>query len=114
MEFFRFLEKESEVLDRGLLILGILAAMIKLFLLFALTAAGAKAVQHESNLWEFVAVIVSLFTYWFSQGFVLRRMPAVPLICCRQVWPPSRECSMVPSSATTQICESSRTHKPCR
>lgn len=77
MEFFRFLEKESEALDRRLLILGGLAAMINLFLLFALTGAGSKAVQHESNLWEFVAVIVGLFAYWFSQGFVLRRMTVV-------------------------------------
>src|SRR5271165_2232638 len=77
MEFFRFLEKESEVLDRRLLILGCLAAMINLFLLFALTTAGTKAVHHESNVWELVAVIVGLFTYWFSQGFVLRRMTMV-------------------------------------
>jgi putative ATP-binding cassette transporter len=74
MEFFRFLEKESEVLDRRLLILSFLAAMINLFLLFALTAAAGKAIQRESSLWEFGAVLVGLFTYWFSQGFVLRRM----------------------------------------
>jgi putative ATP-binding cassette transporter len=77
MEFFRFLEKESDVLDRRLLILSILAAVVNLLLLFALTAAGAKAVQHESNLLEFAAVMAGLFTYWFSQGFVLRRMTLV-------------------------------------
>ena len=77
MEFYRFLEKESEALDRRLLILGCLAAMTNLFLLFVLTIASAKAVQHQSNLWELAAVIVGLFTYWFSQGFVLRRMTVV-------------------------------------
>ena len=40
MEFFTFLEKESKALDRRLLILGALAAMINLFLLFALTSAA--------------------------------------------------------------------------
>jgi hypothetical protein len=63
----------------AILLLSFLAATINLFLLFLLTAAGAKAVQHESNLWEFVAVIVGLFTYWVSQGFVLRRMTVVVL-----------------------------------
>jgi putative pyoverdin transport system ATP-binding/permease protein len=77
MEFFKFLEKESEVLDRRLLLLGVLAAMANLFLLFALTAAGIKVVQHESNLWEFMAVIAGLVTYWVCQGFVLRRMTVV-------------------------------------
>ena len=74
MEFFRFLEKESEALDRRLLLLAGLAAVINLFLLFALTAAGGKAVQNESNVWELGCVILGLFSYWFSEGFVLRRM----------------------------------------
>jgi hypothetical protein len=54
MEFFKFLEKESEVLDRRLLLLGFLAATDNLFLLFALTAASSKAVQQNrpfGNLW---------------------------------------------------------------
>ena len=63
----QILRKESEVLDRRLLLLGFLAATDNLFLLFALTAASSKAVQQESTLWEFVAVIVCLFTYWVSQ-----------------------------------------------
>ena len=74
MEFFRFLEKESEALDRRLLLLAGLAAVINLFLLFALTAAGAKVLQNESNVWELGCVILGLFSYWFSEGFVLRRM----------------------------------------
>jgi putative ATP-binding cassette transporter len=74
MEFFTFLEKESNALDRRLLILGGLAAMINLFLLFALTAAANKAVQHEPMLWDLTIVAIGLFSYWISEGFVLRRM----------------------------------------
>jgi putative ATP-binding cassette transporter len=74
MEFFRFLEKESAALDRRLLLLACLAAMINLVLLFALTAAGAKAVQNESDVWELGFVILGLLCYWFSEGFVMRRM----------------------------------------
>ena len=74
MEFFRFLEKESEALDRRLLLLGALVGVINLFLLFALTAGARNAVQNESNVWQLGCVIVGLFSYWFSQGFVLRRL----------------------------------------
>jgi putative pyoverdin transport system ATP-binding/permease protein len=74
MEFFRFLEKESSTLDRRLLLLACLAAVVNLVLLFALTTAGAKAVQNESNVWELGFVILGLFSYWFSEGFVLQRM----------------------------------------
>ena len=74
MEFFTFLEKEAKALDRRLLILGALAAMINLFLLFALTAAATKALQHEPMLWELTVVAIGLFSYWISEGFVLRRM----------------------------------------
>jgi putative pyoverdin transport system ATP-binding/permease protein len=77
MEFFTFLEKESKALDRRLLILGALAAMINLFLLFALTAAANKVVQHESTLWDLTIVAIGLFSYWISEGFVLRRMTVV-------------------------------------
>ena len=77
MEFFTFLEKESKALDRRLLILGALAAMINLFLLFALTAAANKAVQHESMLWDLTIVAIGLFSYWISEGFVRRRMTVV-------------------------------------
>ena len=77
MEFFTFLEKESKALDRRLLILGALAAMINLFLLFALTSAAYKAVQPESMLWDLTIVVVGLLSYWISEGFVLRRMTVV-------------------------------------
>lgn len=77
MEFFKFLEKESSALDRRLLLLACLAAVINLVLLFALTTAGAKAVQNESNVWELGFVILGLFSYWFSEGFVLNRMTVV-------------------------------------
>jgi hypothetical protein len=42
MEFFRFKEKESKALDRRLLVLAGLAAVINLAPLFALTVAGEK------------------------------------------------------------------------
>lgn len=77
MEFFTFLEKESKALDRRLLIVGALAAMINLFLLFALTAAAYKAVQRESMLWDLTIVAIGLFSYWISEGFVLQRMTVV-------------------------------------
>ena len=77
MEFFKFLERESKAFDRRVLILGALVAMTNLLVLFALTAAGGKAVQRESNLWELIIVAAGLLTYWFSQGFVLRRMTVV-------------------------------------
>lgn len=77
MEFFTFLEKESKALDRRLLILAAIASMINLFLLFALTAAANKAVQHESILWDLTIVAIGLFSYWISKGFVLRRITLV-------------------------------------
>jgi len=77
MEFLKFLERESQAFDRRVLILGALVAMTNLVVLFALTAAGGKAIQRESNLWELIIVAAGLLTYWFSQGFVLRRMTVV-------------------------------------
>jgi Zn-dependent protease with chaperone function len=77
MEFLKFLERESQAFDRRVLILGALVAMTNLVVLFALTTAGGKAIQRESNLWELIIVAAGLLTYWFSQGFVLRRMTVV-------------------------------------
>jgi putative pyoverdin transport system ATP-binding/permease protein len=77
MEFFKFLERESEAFDRRLLILDAIVAMTNLFLLFTLTAAAGKAVHQESNLWELIIVIVGLLAYWFSEGFVLRRITVI-------------------------------------
>jgi putative ATP-binding cassette transporter len=77
MEFFKFLERESEAFDRRLLILGALVAMTNLLVLFAITAAGGKAIQHESSLWELIIVAAGLSSYWFSEGFVLRRITVV-------------------------------------
>jgi putative pyoverdin transport system ATP-binding/permease protein len=77
MEFLKFLERESQAFDRRVLILGALVAMTNLVVLFALTAAGGKAIHRESNLWELIIVAAGLLTYWFSQGFVLRRMTVV-------------------------------------
>jgi putative pyoverdin transport system ATP-binding/permease protein len=77
MEFFRFIERESEAFDRRVLILGALVAMTNLLVLFALTAASGKAVQQESNLWELIIVAAGVLTYWFGQGFVLRRTAVV-------------------------------------
>ena len=51
--------------------------MINLFLLLTLTAAANKAVQHESALWDIAIVTIGLFSYWVSEGFVLRRMTVV-------------------------------------
>ena len=77
MEFFKFLERESDAFDRRLLVLGALVAMANLLVLFALTAAGGKAVQQESNLWELVIASAGLLTYWFGEGLVLRRTTVV-------------------------------------
>jgi len=77
MDFFKFLERESETFDRRLLLLDAIVAMTNLFLLFTLTAAGGKAVHQESNLWELILVVVGLLTYWVSEGFVLRRITVV-------------------------------------
>ena len=51
--------------------------MINLFLLLTLTAAANKAVQHESALWDIAIVTIARFSYWVSEGFVLRRMTVV-------------------------------------
>src|ERR1700752_1340406 len=77
MEFFRFIERESEAFPRRVLILGALVAMANLLVLFALTAAGGKAVQQESNLWELIIAAAGLLTYWFGEGLVLRRTTVV-------------------------------------
>jgi putative pyoverdin transport system ATP-binding/permease protein len=77
MEFFKFLERESDAFDRRLLILAALVAMTNLLVLFAITAAAGKAIQHESNLWEVIIVAAGLLSYWVSEGFVLRRTTVV-------------------------------------
>ena len=77
MELLKFLGRETKGLDRRLLVLGVFAGALKLFILFALTLASANAVQHQSNFWELGAVVVALWALWLSEGSVLRRIALV-------------------------------------
>lgn len=77
MEFFRFLEKESKALDRRLLILGVIAGMLNMFIIFTLTVAAGKAVQSESNLWQLAIVALTLFGFWLSESTLMRHMTVI-------------------------------------
>ena len=77
MEFFRFLEKESKALDRRLLILGVIAGMLNMFIIFTLTVAAGKAVQSESNLWQLAIVVLALFGFWLSESTLMRHMTMI-------------------------------------
>jgi putative pyoverdin transport system ATP-binding/permease protein len=77
MEFFRFLEKESKALDRRLMILGIIAGMLNMFIIFTLTVAAGKATQSESNLKELAMVAFALAAYWLSEGTLMRHMTVI-------------------------------------
>ncbi|MBV9297905.1 MAG: ATP-binding cassette domain-containing protein, partial [Verrucomicrobia bacterium] len=78
MELFKFLQKESDVFDRRILVLGSLAGMLNLLIIFALTAAAAAAaVQSQSDLPELIRVMLALSLFWFSQIFLLRRMTLI-------------------------------------
>jgi putative pyoverdin transport system ATP-binding/permease protein len=77
MEFFRFLERESKALDRRLLVLGIIAGMLNMFIIFTLTVAAGKATQSASNLWELAMVALALAGYWLSEGTLMRHMTVI-------------------------------------
>src|ERR1700736_2661920 len=77
MEFFRFLEKESKALDRRLLILGVIAGMLNMFIIFTLMVAAGKAVQSEANLWQFAIVALALFAFWLSESTLMRHMTVI-------------------------------------
>ena len=77
MEFFRFLEKESKALDRRLLILGVIAGMLNMFIIFTLTVAAGKAAQSASNLSELAMVVLALGAFWLSEGTLMRHMTVI-------------------------------------
>ena len=77
MEIFRFLERESKALDRRLLILGVIAGMLNMFIIFTLTVAAGKAAQSESNLWELAMVVLALGAFWLSEGTLMRHMTVI-------------------------------------
>jgi putative pyoverdin transport system ATP-binding/permease protein len=77
MEFFRFLEKESKALDRRLLVLGVIAGMLNMFIIFTLTVAAGKAVQSESNLQQLAMVALALGAYWLCEGTLMRHVTVI-------------------------------------
>src|SRR5580704_14285085 len=77
MEFFRFLERESKALDRRLLVLGIIAGMLNMFIIFTLTVAGGKAAASASNLSELALVALALAGFWLSEGTLMRHMTVI-------------------------------------
>src|SRR5260370_7372718 len=77
MEFFRFLEKESKALDRRLMVLGVIAGMLNMFIIFTLMVAAGKAVQSESNLWQLAIVALALFAFWLSESTLMRHMTVI-------------------------------------
>ena len=77
MEFFRFLEKESKALDRRLMVLGVIAGMLNMFIIFTLMVAAGKAVQSESNLWQLAIVALALFAFWLSETTLMRHMTVI-------------------------------------
>jgi len=77
MEFFRFLERESKALDRRLLVLGIIAGMLNMFIIFTLTVAAGKAAASASNLSELGLVALALGGFWLSEGTLMRHMTVI-------------------------------------
>ena len=77
MEFFRFLEKESKALDRRLLVLGVIAGMLNMFIIFTLTVAAGKAVQSASNLQELAMVALALGAYWLCEGTLMKHVTVI-------------------------------------
>src|SRR5260370_33704732 len=77
MEFFKFLEKESKALDRRLMVLGVIAGMLNMFIIFTLMVAAGKAVQSESNLWQLAIVALALFAFWLSESTLMRHMTVI-------------------------------------
>jgi putative ATP-binding cassette transporter len=77
MEFFRFLQTESQALDRRLLLIGAFAGMLHMFVIFTLTITAGKAAAHESNVWPLSQALLAIWLFWLSQDLVMRRVTAI-------------------------------------
>jgi putative ATP-binding cassette transporter len=77
MEYFRFLQRESTGLDRHLIVAGIFAGILNTALIFLLTVAGGKAAQGTRDLTDLLKVVLCLWAFWISKGYLLRRMTTI-------------------------------------
>jgi putative pyoverdin transport system ATP-binding/permease protein len=77
MEFFKFLQRESEQVDRRLMIAGVFAGILNTALIFLLTLAAAKAARGVADLWDLVKVAVCLWAFWASKGFLMQQMTKI-------------------------------------
>jgi putative pyoverdin transport system ATP-binding/permease protein len=77
MEFFKFLQRESNELDRRLIIAGIFAGGLNTALIFLLTVAAGKTTHGSADLWNLVQVAVCLWAFWASKGFLMHRVTLI-------------------------------------
>jgi putative ATP-binding cassette transporter len=77
MEFFKFLQRESNALDRRLIIAGVFAGVLNTALIFLLTLAAGKATHGSTDLWDLARVAVCLWAFWASKGFLMHRMTVI-------------------------------------
>src|SRR6201987_1844404 len=77
MEFFKFLQRESNELDRRLIIAGVFAGILNTALIFLLTVAAGKTTHGSADLWNLVQVAVCIGALWASKGFLMHRMTLI-------------------------------------
>ncbi|MHB8522433.1 MAG: cyclic peptide export ABC transporter [Limisphaerales bacterium] len=73
MEFFKFLQKESKDVDRRLFFAGVAAGVVNTLLIFILSAAAVKASKGLSHFRELLLVVLCLWAYWKSKGYLMQR-----------------------------------------
>lgn len=73
MEFLNLLKKESQELDRRLLIAGAIAGIINTLLIFILTRAADHIAEGRTAYRELFMVLVCLAGFWASKGYLLTR-----------------------------------------
>ncbi|MES2695845.1 MAG: cyclic peptide export ABC transporter [Verrucomicrobiota bacterium] len=77
MEFLNLLKKESQELDRRLLIAGAIAGIINTLLIFVLTTAADRIADGRTAYRELAMVLVCLVGFWWSKGYLLTRSTRV-------------------------------------
>jgi putative ATP-binding cassette transporter len=77
MEFFKFLQKESTDIDRRTIMSGLCAGLLSTLMIFNLTAAANKVARGGSEFSEVLLVLLCLWGYWKSKGFLMTRTTVI-------------------------------------
>jgi putative ATP-binding cassette transporter len=77
MEFFKFLQRESNELDRRLIIAGVFAGVVNTALIFLVTQAAGRTTHGTTDLWNVLQVAVCLWAFWASKGFLMHRVTLI-------------------------------------